>query len=122
MTLPFTFYWADESETTFNPSTMNVFDEEILSFVVQHDEGQIPTLDIIVRNPRVGLIAPGRKVWAWLAWQSDADDVNYHGALVPIFFGVLVGVPTSLFKEKVTLQFIARSRSSSVTSRRSPKP
>jgi hypothetical protein len=88
---------------------MNVFAEDLFSFTIQHDEGQHPTLDLIVKNPRIGLLAPGRKVWAWLAWQSDATDPNYHGALVPIFFGVLVGVPTSLFKEKVTFQFIARS-------------
>src|ERR1035437_9567636 len=109
MTLPFTFYWANETETAFNASTMNVFDEEVLSFDIKHDEGQVPTLDIVVKNPRIGLLAPGRKVWAWLGWQSDASDPDYHGALVPLFFGVLVGVPTSLFQEKVTLQCIARS-------------
>jgi hypothetical protein len=107
--LPFTFYWANENETTFNAETMNVFDEEVLSFAVKHDEGQIPTLEIIVKNPRVGLLSPGRKVWAWLGWQSPANDPVYAGALVPLFFGVLVGIPTSLFQEKVTLQFIARS-------------
>ena len=106
MTLPFTFYWANENETTFNPSTMNVINEDICSFEVKHDEGQIPTLDIAVRNPRIGLLAPGRKVWAWLAWQGTGA---YTGTLVPLFFGVLVGVPTNLFQEKVTLQFIARS-------------
>lgn len=109
MTLPFTFYWANQNETTFNPSTMNVFGLDILSFTIQHDEGQHPTLDIIVKNPRIGLLAAGRKTWGWLGWQSDPSDPNYHGALVPLFFGVLVGVPTSLFQEKVTLQFIARS-------------
>src|ERR1035437_2389410 len=106
MTLPFTFYWANASETTFNASTMNVANEEICSFEIKHDEGQIPTLDIIIKNPRIGLLAPGRKVWAWLAWQGAGA---YTGTLVPIFFGVLVGVPTSLFQEKVTIQFIARS-------------
>lgn len=109
MTLPFTFYWADETETTFDPNTMNVFAENVFSFAIKHDEGQIPTLDIIIKNPRVGLLAPDRKVWAWLAWQSEADDPNYHGALVPLFFGVLVGIPTSLFQEKITLQFTSRS-------------
>jgi hypothetical protein len=109
MTLPITFYWALEDQTTFNPSTMNVFDEEIVAFVIQHDEGQMPTLEMTVRNPRVGLLAPGRRLWGWLGWQSDASDPNYHGALVPLFFGVLVGVPTNLFKEKVVLKFIARS-------------
>ena len=100
--LPFTFYWADETETTFNSSTMEVFDEDLFSFVIKHDEGQIPTLDLVVENPRIGLLAPGRKVRAWLGWQSESG-------LIPLFFGVLVGVPTSLFQEKVTLQFIARS-------------
>jgi hypothetical protein len=110
MTLPFTFYWADEHETTFNASTMNVFDENIFSFNIQHDEGQIPTLEVVIKNPRVGLLAPGRKVWAWFAWQSPASDPVYAGALVPLFFGVLIGIPTSLFQEKITLQFQARSR------------
>jgi hypothetical protein len=108
MTLPFTFYWALENQTTFNPSTMNVFNEDIASFEIKHDEGQIPTLDIVIKNPRIGLLAPGRRVWAWLGWLSPAASI-YAGALVPLFFGVLVGVPTSMFAEKVTLQFIARS-------------
>jgi hypothetical protein len=102
VTLPFYFYWADEDETTFNPSTMTVFDEEIMSFKVNHEEGQIPTLDITIRNPRIGLLAPGRKTRAWFAWDNN-------GTTVPLFFGVLVGIPTNLFKELVTVQFLARS-------------
>jgi hypothetical protein len=103
---PFTFYWSDETETTFNASTMNVCDEDIISFVIKHDEGQIPTLDIVVKNPRIGLLAPGRKVWAWFGWLNENVA---PAAYQPLFFGVLVGVPTSLFQEKVTLKFIARS-------------
>lgn len=98
----FTFAWVNETDTTFNPSTMNVFDENILSFAIKHDEGQIPTLELVIKNPRIGLLAPGRQVWAWFGWQGPSG-------LIPLFFGVLVGVPTSLFKEKITLQFLARS-------------
>lgn len=100
--LPFTFAWVDPTTTTFNASTMNVFDEDILSFELKHEEGQIPTLDMVVRNPRIGLLNPGRKTWAWLAWDNN-------GTLIPIFFGMLVGVPTNLFKEKISLQLIALS-------------
>lgn len=107
--LPFTFAWVDETATTFDPSTMNVFDETIMSFDIKHDEGQIPTLDMIIKNPRIGLLSPGRKVWGWLAWQSPATHPVYAGALVPLFFGTLVGIPTSLFAEKVTIKMIARS-------------
>lgn len=107
--LPFTFKWVNATDSVFDPGTMNVADEDIFAFTLKHEEGQIPTLDITVRNPRVGLLAPGRKVWAWLGWQSEATDPDFHGDLVPLFFGVLVGVPTNLFQEKVKLQFIARS-------------
>lgn len=105
MTLPFYFYWANQNETTFNPSTMNVFNEEIIGFKINHEEGQIPTLDITIKNPRVGLLAPGRKTWAWFAWDKFQDG----SVIVPLFFGVLVGIPTNLFKELVSIQFIARS-------------
>lgn len=99
--LPFYFYYADQTETTFDAGTMNVFNEEIVSFKVNHEEGQFPTLDIVIRNPRIGLLNPSRKQWAWLSWQNG-------GTVVPLFFGRLVGIPANLFKELVTLQFIAR--------------
>lgn len=103
--LPFTFAWVDPSQTTFDVNTMNVFDEEIISFKIDHQEGQIPTLDIVIKNPRVGLLSPGRKQHAWLGWATGLASP----ALVPLFFGVLVGIPTNMFKELITLQFIARS-------------
>lgn len=102
MTLPFTFCWVTEDDRTFDPNTMNVFDEEVLAFDIKHDEGQVPALTLKIRNPRIGLISPGRKVWAWLAWQNE-------GHLIPLFFGTLVSIPTSLFQEVVTIQLIARS-------------
>jgi hypothetical protein len=102
MTLPFTFAWVTENDRTFDPDTMNVFDEEILAFDIKHEEGQVPVLNLKIRNPRIGLISPGRNVWGWFAWQNE-------GHLIPLFFGVLVGTPTSLFQEVVTIQLIARS-------------
>lgn len=107
--LPFTFAWVDETQTTFDPVTMARFDEDIFAFDIKHEEGQIPTLSLTIRNPRVGLLAPGRKVWGWLAWQSPASDPIYAGALVPLYFGVLVGVPDNLFQELITIRFISRS-------------
>ena len=40
-------------------------------------------------------------MWAWLSWDSGAD-------VVPLFFGRLVGVPTDVNRELVTLAFTAR--------------
>lgn len=103
-TPPFTFAWVEETDNTFDPVAMAKFDEDIFSFVIHHEEGQVPTLDITIRNPRIGLLNPNRKVWAWLAWKNPATHL-----LVPLYFGVLVGVPTNMFKELVTLSFISRS-------------
>jgi hypothetical protein len=59
-----------------------------------------------VRRPRnvsgnpIGLLGPGRKIWAWFALDC--------GTALFKFRGRLVGVPTSIFEELVTLEFIAR--------------
>jgi len=101
---PFYFCWVDSDQTEFDPDTMNVIDENVFEFTMLHEEGQTPTLDITIQNSRVGLLAPGRKVWAWLAYQPPSGS-----GIIPIFFGVLVGIPTNLFAELITLKFISRS-------------
>ena len=188
--LPFLFAWVDEDQTVFDETMLRV-DEHLLDIDLKHDEGQIPTLSVTIKNPRVGLLNPGRYQWAWLAYQppnldpyaegtfsgagdfttipngygsSGASDLTplavagtpewvsadwvapgwqvYDGAtsvivppteppipgaappspgplgpppyvngntVVPIFFGVLIGVPDDLFAEKITLKFLARS-------------
>ena len=98
---PFYFAWADPTETTFGPQH-EVVDEDIFSFVIAHEEGQIPTLDLTIKNPRIGLLNPGRKVWAWLSYGPPS------GAVEPLFFGELVGIPTNIYAELVTLKFHAR--------------
>lgn len=98
----FYFAWVDESATTFSSATHAVEDEKIVSFVIEHAEGEFASLSIDVKNPRVALLAPSRKVWAWLSWDDGS------GTISPLFFGRLVGVPSNINREVVTLQFIAR--------------
>ena len=187
--LPFTFAWVDASENVFTYDLARV-DEEILSIDLKHEEGQVPTLEIEIKNPRIGLLNPSRKQWAWLAYQPpptspgpapflDPGDYStlpngygspnavdltppavegtpeyvaagyvqpgyqvYDGAMnpltppnpapppplepstptpppvpsqyipgasiIPLFFGELLGVPSDLFAERVTLKFLAR--------------
>ncbi len=100
MSFPFYFAWVDPNETTFGPEH-EVVDEDIISFDLKHDEGQYPTLEITIRNPRIGLLNGSRKVWAWFAWQGP-------GGVVPLFFGVLVGIPDNIFAETITLKLIAQ--------------
>lgn len=95
------FAWVDPTDTTFSPS-FERYDENVFSLRREHLEGNIPSLQIEIRNPRIGLLHAGRKVWAWLSWRSPS------GTVKPLFFGRLVGVPTNMFAEFVTLQFIAK--------------
>src|SRR5580765_6359109 len=99
------FAWVDASETTFVSGHMR-WDENVFSFSCEQSEGDPANLTVVVRRPRnvsgdpVGLLGPGRKVWAWFAIDC--------GTSLFKFFGRLVGVPTSIFEELVTLEFVAR--------------
>jgi hypothetical protein len=97
---PFYFAWVDVGDTTFGPEHF-VIDEEIISFKLEHNEGDFASLIIDVRNPRIGPLAPGRPVWAWFSWENDTD-------VIPLFFGRLVGVPTNILSEVITYTLIAR--------------
>lgn len=106
---PFFFAWVDPGATTFGPEH-HIEDESILDFVVDHAEGDFASLTIRVKNPQIGLLAPGRKSWAWFSWRDDDNRVGGGSGIVyPIFFGQLVGIPTDMIARSVTLKFIARS-------------
>jgi hypothetical protein len=102
--LPY-FAWIDPGEDVFGPGHMR-WDENIFSFTLKQDEGDPASLTAVVRRPRnvdgdpIGLLGPGRKIWCWFALDCGPDLIRFRGRLV--------GVPTSLFEELVTLEFVAR--------------
>jgi hypothetical protein len=98
----FYFAWVDADETTFLVGHERI-DEQIARFRLQHLEGQIPTLSIDIRNPRIGLLNPSRKQWCWFSWFNGTDET------FPLFRGRLVGIPTNILGQICTLQFIARA-------------
>jgi hypothetical protein len=99
---PFYFAWVGAHETTFNSVTHKREDESIFSFTVEHNEGDFATLHLEVRNPRIGLLAPARKIHCWLSWWNGHE-------LKPLFHGRLVGIPDDINLEIVTLQFTGRA-------------
>jgi hypothetical protein len=117
MSGPWFFAWADADETAFGPEHIRT-DELILSVDISHSEGDFPSLDIVIINPRIGLLAPGRKLWAWLSYDrtgvphpgesEDGSEGGHFANVVPLFFGRLVGVPEDLDHEQVKLALIAR--------------
>lgn len=100
ITGPFFFAWCNEADAF--SSAMHRFDEDIFSFQFEQQEGEFATLTIEIKNPKVGLLSVGRQLWCWFA-------VAVGGTVYELFHGRLVGIPTSIFNEVVTLQFIAQS-------------
>jgi len=102
--LPY-FAWIDPSETTFTSGHMR-WDESVFSFTLSQQEGDPASLTIVVRKPYdalgnpIGLLGPGRMIWCWFAFDCGPDLVRFRGRLV--------GIPTSLFEDLVTLEFVAR--------------
>jgi len=102
--LPY-FAWIDASETTFGPEHMR-WDESVFSFTLAQEEGDPASLTAQVRRPRnvsgdpIGLLGPGRKIWAWFALDCGPALIKFRGRLV--------GIPTSLFEDLVTLEFVAK--------------
>ena len=98
------FYWAwiDEGEE-FDPVAHAREDEEVYAFTLTGTEGDFDGLTLEVKNPRIGLLNPGRKVWGVLSfWDGVASEPT------PLFLGRLIGVPTNMFATVVTLSFTAR--------------
>lgn len=98
---PFFFAWVDQDQTVFDGSMLRM-DEDILDFTIQHDEGQFAVMTLTIRNPRIGLLNAGRKLWGWFAYEDQTAHVW------PLFFGALIGIPTDMFQEQVQIRFNAR--------------
>ena len=92
--------WVDPTETSFTQSHQ-VMAEDVYSIQIDGREGEVAILTLVLKNPRIGLLNTGRKLWIWLSW---SDGTNTF----PIFFGRLVGIPENVFGELVSLVFLAK--------------
>lgn len=100
--MTFYFAWVDKEDNTFAETEHAVEDEEVFALTLQHAEGDFPSLDVDIVNPRIGLLTSSRKQWAWVSFRKADNSV------VPLFFGRLVGVPQDLQDDIVRLSFVAR--------------
>lgn len=97
---PFYFAWVDP-ETAFDANIHDVMDESILRMSVEQTEGEFALMSITIKNPRIGFLNAGRKVWAYLSWDNGSE-------IVPLLYGKLIAFPVGFNREIVDLQFIAR--------------
>lgn len=98
---PYYFAWV-EPGTAFNAAVHNVMDEYLISFTRVLKEGDKPTLELVIRNPHIGLLNPSRKRWAWFSRHDGST-----AGIVPLFYGRLIAAPTDVFKELMTIRLIA---------------
>lgn len=96
----FYFAWVDSTDTTFIDAFKRN-DEAVFSFALSQSEGDFATLDVEIVNPRVGMLGPGRKQWAWFAYN---DGATTH----PLFFGRIVGVPQALEENVISIALVAK--------------
>lgn len=94
------FAWVNEGEV-FNPAVHNRNDEDMFSIEFEHSEGDFAGLKLTIKNPRIGMLNPGRKVWGILSFNDGVT-------ITPIFRGRLIGVPTNVFSTLVSIEFTAR--------------
>jgi hypothetical protein len=96
---PFYFAWTPEGEA-FDPVAHAREDEKIVAFSRTQNEGEFATLDITIRNPRIGLLNAARDLWAWFSVETEDGPV-------PLFYGRLVGVPQEMQNEAIQISLIA---------------
>src|SRR5579859_5184959 len=94
-------YVTDDS-VAFDPVVHARMDEYIFAFRRVLDETEKPTFEIEIKNPRIGLLNPSRKQWAWFAWLNPAN-----GHVEPLFLGRIVANPNKSFDEVITVEFTA---------------
>jgi len=99
--LAFYFAWVDKDETTFGDEHIRN-DSDVFSLNLIHAEGDFPSLEVDILNPRRGLLAPSRKRWAWLSYRKQDNTV------VPLFFGRIVGVPQDVQDNIIRVTLLAR--------------
>lgn len=96
---PWYFAWVNQG-TAFNAAVHNRMDEYIFSLKRILAERDMPRLQLVIRNPHIGLLNDSRKQWAWLA-----REIN--GTITPLFYGRLVAAPKDIVKELMTIDLIA---------------
>src|SRR5262249_17028383 len=94
------FAWVNAGEA-FGPTHERV-DEDVFEVEIGQAEGEHAYAKVSIRNPRSGLLAAGRKQWAWIAYDSGETD-----GVTPLLKGRLVGIPDDMQAEVVTLTFDA---------------
>lgn len=93
---------ALRNRTAFDPGVHNVMDEYVFSYRLIETEGDKPILELVIRNPHIGLLNDSREQWAWFSRDSESTS-----GIEPLFCGRLIAAPTETYKELMTVRLVA---------------
>jgi hypothetical protein len=98
----FGFAWLSGEFEVFNGSQFRQ-DEQVISFKVTGNEGDCDNLDIVIKNPKRGLL--NGPIWASLSYGTSTSDA------VEIFRGRVTAVPADIISETIDVMFLAKPSS-----------
>lgn len=96
------FYFAlvEPEETTFE-QTFARNDWIVLSFTRRLSENDFASMTLEIKNPGAGLLSG--LIWLWFSVRFEPDEDAF-----PLFFGRIIGIPSSILQEAVTVELIGR--------------
>lgn len=92
------FAWV-EADELFDPKQHCREDEKIFSLEIRQREGGLATAQIVIENPKVGLLGEARKLYAMITYNQDL-----------LFKGRVVGMPIQIEGEAVRLLLVAQPK------------
>lgn len=96
------FYFAlVEPEGTTFEQTFARNDWIVLSFTRRLSENDFASMTLEIKNPGAGLLSG--LIWLWFSVRFEPDE-----DAVPLFFGRIIGIPSSILQEAVTVELIGR--------------
>lgn len=96
------FAAVDLPAASYDDAIHSVEDETLLRLKISQSEGEFATAEVEIENPGEGLLSPTRKKRCFISIE------NPSGSPKLIFAGRLVGYPTDVTQETVTLQYVAQ--------------
>ncbi len=99
MTFSFSWVTAHTIHTGFDPQIHNSEDEKVFSLEIRQREGGLATAQIVVKNPKVGLLGKARKLYGVISHNQEL-----------LFCGRVVGMPVHIEGEAVRLLLVAQPK------------
>lgn len=94
------FAMVDASDV-FDQDVHNVEDLQVFDLKISQSEGEFSRAQLEIPNPGTGLLSSTRKQYIFIS-------CDFNGDVIPLFAGRVVGFPTDLTQETITVEYVAQ--------------